>query len=448
MEGEQIRDIVNNIHVRLCKEEEEKMSERKEQGKKFPLLSAEELKEILNLTIKQDDANKLITFLCCLSAYTENSQFNLSFNAPSSSGKSYIPTQVSALFPKEDVIKLAYASPMAFFHDQGVFDKEKGGYYVDLERKILIFLDQPHIMLLEHLRPLLSHDEKEMQIKIADKTQKHGLRTKNIVVKGYPAVIFCTAGLKVDEQEATRFLLLSPETTPEKIRQGVSEVLDKESDSEGYLKKLDDDPDRRLLIERIKAIKGSQIKEIKIKKGEKAQIKEWFMKRHKMPIPRLQRDIKRLTSIIKVFSLLNLWHREFETLHVIFVSEEDISAGFEIWEDISLGQELNLPPYIYQFYKEVVLPLYQEKEVGLTRGGLLQGHLRIYGRPLPDWQLRRDIIPMLEMAGLVTQEKDPDDKRNKLIFPVLEDVPALPLDPEDLDKLNKVKDVFGGEIMM
>ena len=53
---------------------------------------------------------------------------------------------------------------------------------------------------------------REAQVKITDKSQKHGLRTKNVTIRGYPSVIFCSAGLKIDEQEATRFLLLSPET--------------------------------------------------------------------------------------------------------------------------------------------------------------------------------------------------------------------------------------------
>jgi hypothetical protein len=53
--------------------------------------------------------------------------------------------------------------------------------------------------------PLLSHDKKEIAIKITDKTQKNGTKTKNILLRGYPSVIFCTAGLRIDEQEATRF---------------------------------------------------------------------------------------------------------------------------------------------------------------------------------------------------------------------------------------------------
>ena len=51
---------------------------------KFQPLAAEELVEILGLTIKKDVVNKVTTFLCQLSAYTESAQFNISYNAPSS----------------------------------------------------------------------------------------------------------------------------------------------------------------------------------------------------------------------------------------------------------------------------------------------------------------------------------------------------------------------------
>lgn len=177
-------------------------------------MSSQELIEILGLTIKKDEENKLITFLCELSAYTEDSQLNISFNAPSSTGKSYIPTEIAQLFPEEDVIEIGYCSPTAFSHDVGTYEKEKEGYIVDLSRKILIFLDQPHTLLLQHLRPFLSHDKQEIRLKITDKSQK--------------------AGLKIDEQEITRFLLLSPETNQEKIREAVYQKIKKETDCEAY----------------------------------------------------------------------------------------------------------------------------------------------------------------------------------------------------------------------
>ena len=90
-----------------------------DESSQFDMMSVEELAEILGLTIRRDEANKLITFFCELSAYTEDSQFNISCNAPSATGKSFIPTEVSQLFPEEDVISIGYSSPMAFFHDIG-----------------------------------------------------------------------------------------------------------------------------------------------------------------------------------------------------------------------------------------------------------------------------------------------------------------------------------------
>ena len=46
---------------------------------KFQPITSAELLEILGLTIKKDSDNKLVTFLCELSAYTDNCQFNISF---------------------------------------------------------------------------------------------------------------------------------------------------------------------------------------------------------------------------------------------------------------------------------------------------------------------------------------------------------------------------------
>ena len=235
----------------------------------FSPLTREMLVETLGLTIKYDEENKLSTFLCELSAYTESAQFNISYNAPSSTGKSYIPTEIARLFPEDDVMEIGYCSPTAFFHDTGEYDKDKNQYLVDLSHKILIFLDQPHTMLLEHLRPLLSHDKKEIKLKITDKSQKAGLRTKTVLLRGYPSVIFCTAGLRIDEQEATRFLLLSPEVSQQKIREGITATIRKEADSDSFKIWLNEDPNRALLKERIRAIKLEGITEINIADSER-----------------------------------------------------------------------------------------------------------------------------------------------------------------------------------
>ncbi len=404
---------------------------------KFSPLSSTDLTEILGLTIKKDEENKLVTFLCELCAYTENSQFNISFNAPSSTGKSYIPTEIARLFPEIDVKEIGYCSPTAFFHDVGVINKDRGGYEVDLSRKIMIFLDQPHMMLLERLRPLLSHDKKEMTIKITDKAQKGGLKTKTIFLKGFPAVIFCSAGLVIDEQEGTRFLLLSPETNQEKIHGGISEKINKECDNQKYKEWLEGNPGRILLRERILAIRNEMVDDIKISSPE--SIKKIFLDNKTLLKPRHQRDIGRLISIIKAFALLNLWFRDREGNNII-ANEDDIKEAMKIWGKISESQEYNLPPYVYDLYKEVILPAYRNKntdehgfpngfEEGLTKQDIFNWHFKVYGRNLEDFKLRMHIIPMLETAGLISQEPDQKDKRRILTFP------TAPLIAESLDNI-------------
>lgn len=393
----------------------------------FSQMSSEKLLDTLGLTIKYDAENKLATFLCELSAYTENAQFNISYNAPSSTGKSYIPTEIARLFPEDDVMEIAYCSPTAFFHDVGQYDKDKNSYLVDLSHKILIFLDQPHNELLARLRPLLSHDKKEIAIKITDKTQKNGTKTKNILLRGYPSVIFCTAGLRIDEQEATRFLLLSPEVNQDKIQQGISATIRKEANSDDFKSWLEENPDRMLLKERIRAIKLEKIKEINIASHE--TIEEKFLTKNKTLKPRHQRDIKRLLSLIKSFAILNVWWRE-RNGSTITANEDDINEAFKLWDKIAVSQELNLPPYIYNLYKEVILPEWEVKnsdrsevfeeitgKLGLSRQEVLDKHFEVYGRMLDSHQLRQQILPMLETAGLIVQEQDPSDKRKIMIFP-------------------------------
>src|SRR3989344_3001540 len=388
---------------------------------RFTPITTATLIDTLGLAIKRDEENKVVTFLCELAAYTENAQFNVSYNAPSSTGKSYIPTEIAKLFPQEDVMELAYCSPTAFFHDAGEFNKELNGYKIDLSRKILIFLDQPHNDLLARLRPLLSHDKKEISLKITDKSQKHGLRTKNILIKGYPSVIFCTAGLNIDEQEATRFLLLSPEINQEKIREGVLATIRKEADQDRYTSWLKEDDKRQLLIERIKAIRNEKIQEIKISCHEEVE-RRFFAERTKLK-PRHQRDVKRITSLIKCFALLNLWWRE-RNGSTIIANEKDIEEAFKIWEKISASQELNLPPYIYDLYRDIILKAWENKnssgtELGLTRQDISKKHYEVYGRMLDTTKLRQQILPMLETAGLISQEPDPNDKRKMLIYPTV-----------------------------
>lgn len=405
----------------LANEILEKIREEKIKAATKPL-SIEELLEILGSTIKHDNVNKLITFLAMLTAYTEDSQFNVSFRAPSSTGKSYIPIELAQYFPKEDVLMIAYSSPTAFYHDSGVWDDIRQTIVIDLERKILIFLDQPHDQLLQRLRPLLSHDQRELLYKITDKREKKGLRTKNVVIRGFCSVIFCTGSLRIDEQEATRSFILSPETSIEKIREGIYLKALRKGNPRLFEEYLREYPERELLKLRIKLIKEEGVKYVLIKDIDK--VIEKFLRKYPKLKPRHQRDIERLISLIQGLTLLNLWYRERDEENNIYANDDDIENAFKIFNEVAESQELGIPPYTYKVYLEVIKPLWNEvnkdvdpnNPIGLSRKEILKKYYEVYGRYISERYLKNEIIPALENAGLIYLDKDPMDKRKVLVY--------------------------------
>src|SRR3989344_3428858 len=394
----------------------------------FKEISIKEVCEILDSTIKKDDGNKSVAFLSMLTTYTEDAQMNLFFNAPSSTGKSHIPLSVVELFPQEDVITLAYCSPTAFFHEQGKYNKEKNEIVVDLARKIIIFTDMPDQALISRLRPVLSHDQKESRLKITDKAQKGGNKTKNIVLIGFPSVYFGSAEMRVDEQESTRFLMLSPSIEHEKIYQGVKQAIRKASDSEKFNQELDADPIRNLLKKRIQGIRQENIFDVKIEDIE--HIEKLYLKDGASVRPRQQRDIKKIISIIKGFALLNLWFRKRDGDY-IWASKKDIEDAFELWDKISYGQDYGLAPYLFEIYTKIIMVLWKEpgdlfsefsntadKKKFITRKEILKRHFQVYKTPLGMQKLRQQILPQLEQVGLIVQEKGGNGGREMVVIPL------------------------------
>ncbi len=390
-------------------------------------LSIDELTEILGSTVRHDDVNKAITFLTMLLTYTEEDQINLGFLAESSTGKSYIPLELSWYFPKEDVLKTGYASPTAFFHDWGALltdpsdkrdveeDKKRKVTHIDLHQKILIFLDQPHDQLLQRLRSLLSHDEKQIIVKIADRSQKSGLRTKNIALDGYPTVLFCTAKFTMQDQEKTRLLLLSPEIDQEKLRDTIALKLDKEGDREAFYKRMMEDPQRKLLAARVWAIKAAEIKYVKIPEDSREEIYRHFMQTHKFLIPRHQRDISRLVAIIKGHALLNCMHRE-KIEDSVFVNVEDVKVGFMLYSKVSEANELGLSPELYTVYLKLK-PHIENRVDGIERKDFQKLYFREFHKVIGR-EHAANILKIWESVGLILEQPDPVDRRKlRYVYP-------------------------------
>ena len=380
----------------------------------------DECSQALGSTIRQDVANKLIMLSAGVLTSTDQDQVNVLLSGESAGGKSYTALEVMSYFPADILRIMATASPKAFYHDHGTWDKERKLLVVDLKQKILVFLDQPHYMLLEALRPLLSHDRRELLYKITDKNKRGQNQTKNVLLVGYPTAVFCAAKFGLDEQERTRMFMLSPETSREKLLESIRLRISRDADRAAFNNWIESHPRRRWLKARIEAIRDANITEIVVPNQEK--IYDRFIQAHGHLAPRHTRDISRILALIKSHALLNWAHRETPSAGTILANQEDIEAGFWLYGLIAKSNELGVAPQVYDIWQNCIKPLLDQTPTGINRRSILTAYHAYTGRLMSDQKLRKEILPALEAAGLMIEEPDPLDRRQKLVLrPTLED---------------------------
>jgi hypothetical protein len=401
----------------------------------FNEITLDDVAKVLSLTIKDDDGNKKIVFLAMLSAYTDKSQINVSLNAPSATGKTYLATQIAKLFPADDKIERSGASPTSFFYGEGVEDKVRKAKIVSLKRKILIFYEQPNPALQEKLRALLSHDSREV---VHSLTNKKGGRNQvdTIIIEGFAATVFCSANMVLDEQETTRAILVSPEATEAKLKQAIHLQARRGSNEDEFDDWLESRPERTALMERVVAIRDEHVDEIIIEDSD--EIERRFVKQLHALQPRHQRDMSHLQQLIKAIALLNVWHRR-RTDGTVVASESDIDEAFKLWSEFFESQNLNLPPAVMAIYKKYVVPAYLDKYkqgsqntkdamrlgyVGVTPNEVSAYYVSQEGSVLNGDHLNKQILPQLERAGVITRKKpqkesedDLNDRRTRHIIP-------------------------------
>jgi hypothetical protein len=389
----------------------------------------------LSPVIKRDFVTTAITFLALLLTYTDRNQVVICYKADSSTGKSYIPLEIVALFPdqEEDVVKLAGASPQSFFHDpkvEAVYEetvdddgkpaKRLKHLLFDLERKIIIFKDQPDYRLLARLRSFLSKDEREAVFKIVDRTTSGRNRTKTVILRGFASVLYCSAKLTGEDQENTRTFILSPEFSQEKLRKAIDLIVEKETDYDAFREAILKDPQRQWLAQRLKAIKSAHLREITLTPKDSAYLKAEFLKRNPYLVPRNTRDFPRLIALAKAHALLNYAHRRTERPDVIEATRRDIDIALELYDQIAQSNELGIPPQLLDWYSRVLVPIWQSQSEIADRRTVLKKHVEVYHQPLNRHRLEEEFIPSLESANLLVTEQDPDDRRRVLYMPLRE----------------------------
>ena len=207
------------------------------------------------------------------------------------------------------------------------------------------------------------------------------------------------------------------------MRESLELAALRRSNPDEYRRRIQLDPERAWLANRILGIRQWGIKEVNIPDDGKS-VYARFMKEHPYLRPRHQRDFPRIFSFIKAHGLLNCFNRtrlEGEGKpDTILATQADIDAGFDLYSKIELSNELGLSPYVYDIFSDVFVPLLNNVNitgVGVAREDILKKHYEVRHNTLSPETLKREIIPQLELVGLLLQKPDPDDKRRMLIYP-------------------------------
>ena len=388
----------------------------------FKEMSVADVADVLDSTIKNNRVNKVITFLAMLLAYTDDSQLNVMYNAQSSTGKTYITLEVAKYFPSRDVKIYGRTSKTAFYYNESLMKCDKDNRsYIDLERRILVFAEQPDMQLLENLRSFLSHDLKKTPFVLTNKNKSGKNTASESYILGFATTIFCSANLRIDEQEQTRSLILSPESTEETVMAGVDESIARNSNKGAYLAKLDNNADRRSLMDRILFVKNLNIGQIDIDDSD--YLRARFYKKLRSTPPRIQRQIGHFISLVKGVALLNAPFRMVDGKLV--ATRADVDEAAKLWDAISESTFYGVPPQALDFYKTDIIRAYnvvnafRTNKRGVTYDELTAEYYKRTGcYPNLD-MIRKMFIPALQCAGLISYKKDDDDRRQMLITPLV-----------------------------
>ena len=139
------------------------------------------------------------------------------------------------------------------------------------------------------------------------------------------------------------------------------------------------------------------------------------------------RKSKQFSGLVKAIALLNAPFRMVDGK--VTATKSDIDEAIKLWKIIDESSEFGVPPQALGVYKKGIIPIYfevnQDKGYekgeweGITLNELSSYYLKREGVPFPADYCKRNYIPALQAASLISYEKGKKDKRKMLITPLV-----------------------------
>ena len=450
-----------------------------------PLIESEnplqEITDYISRTVKHDEVLIKLSLIVMASTYTPN-PLNLALEGPPSEGKTYALVQAAKVFPRGDVWDLGGMTPQVLTRERGILidkatgeslepeiselknqlnklgtgksDKEarnkitskiqevhdRGEKVVNLEGKILLFFEAPKTQTLETLRPLMSHDNYEIEFKFVDRAYNNGPQvTLSAKIRGWPVFLYATADNKMGnlwDQIRSRFIVVSPEMSKEKYK-AANEYTAKKH---GKVIDLDKLKDEREEFERCQAYvlfikkilygtfeKVNQV--IKLPPDMVRFTLNPMAEKLESGFPHSEgqymREFKYFNQVMDSSSLFNLPRRPYiedQGFPYWIVTVEDLRNVEEVFNKYHFfikGSELPL-----QIFRDVIIdiPLEWEDtegEKGFTKKDIKTA-LKGAGYDYSDTWIKDNILDPLEDLNLLTKGRSKENKNRNIYTPFKE----------------------------
>ena len=335
-----------------------------------------------------DDANLLLTFLVFLSCKTEH-PLNLEMIGASSSGKTYLTLTARNGFPKSMCMVLAGASKEALKYDYDEVSDD-GEFIVNVANRCIVILEKDEsYAFMRRMKPLMSGDDKELVWKTPIKNEMTGeIETRDFIIRGQPSFITLTTRNPSEAEQITRQLLMTPDTTPDKVEAVVANTLRAKARPEELLIH----PDLHLLQASMLRLKKRRVRNIFA-----PLMAEFFPAKSAQH----QRDITKVLSIIDTITLLHQNQRPtHESGDETFVlsSIEDNVAGLVLCDLVLRASLSGVPEDSWVLFNE--MKGMGEANRTLTEDNILQW-MHIHAFSCSKNALKEKHLPTLEDAGLI-----------------------------------------------
>jgi hypothetical protein len=507
-EIEQIKKkLVADQHVDTSSDNDNTTALREELESEVPDKDfAEFVIKTIKRTVRQEDSLVRQIFYTGLSKDSAN-PLNLAVLAPTSEGKTYPMLESLQYFPKEEIWKIGSMSPKVIIRQSGILvdnnnqpladrikelkrkikevddksdEKEdleqqlsqlynEAKVLIDLRGKLWVFLEPPHSETWAILKPILSHDNLEIEHPYVYEVEGMGFKVKKVVTKGWPACIFCSAKNESNwpawPEIQSRFLITSPNMVQEKYLDGNRLIAQKMG--------------LPTLLQQSIIISNSQIGLAKkCVSYILQQMRQHFIKNtmnfdtnnvNPVWIPYApilaevlpaekgtdNRTTRRILSFLIILTLARAHLRnrlEYgnENLAIADINE-DLHEVLHITQNLS-----GVPPYKLKILKDVFLERYKSKKIrdksldgskeeriiGLTTKELCDCYKEKTGKTITTNNMKQNYVNEYINNGLVDEEDSVIDRRQKLYFPLIVFQDEENIDNPDrtgsMEKINKL----------